>query len=92
MSKLTTYTCDRCKKTSEKPNFLHSITVMVGSRYGNNNGPTVEWCRACVVEAGITSWTPSPPLKKEDLPEALSVEDLIREIIREEMESNGGNQ
>ena len=86
MGTQTIYTCDRCNKTVEWSigrRTLHSISVTVD---GNQCAhPILEWCRECVVEIGLVKWTPIPPQKKEDLPEPISIEDLIREIVREEL-------
>ena len=87
--KTTIFTCDRCKKEVEK---LEEVGA--GRRvksYGYGGGERMEacqflaeWCLECCIEMGITKlWkeSPTPPFPIQPPP---TLEDMIREIIREE--------
>jgi hypothetical protein len=95
MSRVTTYRCDRCGLESQDSNVLNLKTVAIGTkteRY-SSYGPGYnlsdhqlrekEMCQKCREELGI--YDPKPT-KAEDLPKAFpSLEEIIREIIREEI-------
>jgi hypothetical protein len=87
----TTYTCDSCKReivrTGENKEQLWYVTVLYkeGSEphISSHNGTrVVHWCRACMERAGLT---PIVELK-ENPPEVVkTLEDVVREIVREEI-------
>lgn len=91
--KKTILTCDRCEKEVE-----NLIEVGAGKRdynYNSSSGNTflvyqlyAEWCVACCVEMGITQ--PYPKNNAVPIIPAPTLEDIIREIIREEVQ-NAGN-
>jgi hypothetical protein len=84
-----TLACDRCKKEVEE-----LLDVAAGIRttayspyHGSNitiNAPfSAEWCSQCCKEVGFRPYK-QPPLSEKEKQSTL--ESLIREIIREEME------
>lgn len=87
MSRLLTYTCDRCQKSwpSTDPNAqlwriqVHAACDVKNYAGGmNQTGPVAEWCRACYETLGFV---PQVETKGQQLPE-MTLEDKLREIIR----------
>ena len=83
--RVTTVTCDRCKKEITDLNQIWPISVRI------NNGISTlkdqEWCRHCVLEMSlIKPYTPEDT-KIIPIEPKPTIEDIIREIIREEIES-----
>ena len=91
----TTYKCDRCG-AEDTTNAIRLQEVTIGipwstlvedySRVGNRGRPVVQWCRKCLVETGVIqrhseldAALPNP------LPPPPSLEDMVREIVREEL-------
>ncbi len=87
MSSTTIWKCDRCNKTrnsDEHSNPLLGVKIVTGS---NRNAPDfmkADWCEACRIETGIFR-TPKVVQDNPDLPEPLGLEEMIREIVREEI-------
>ena len=86
----TILTCDRCKKEVET-----LVEVGAGRRvksYGDDSRERMEvcqflaeWCLECCIEMGITKpWKESPA---QPIQPPSTLEDMIREIIREEIEN-----
>ena len=83
----TILTCDRCKKDVEE-----LIPVGAGKRdyhyssYGRDMESvwqvSAEWCLPCCIELGFAQANPKIPAEKTPDP---NLEDLIREIVREEI-------
>ncbi len=78
------YVCDRCGKTQENDEKdMHYVGIQVTDiypRYASSSAGINQkvWCRKCLVEVGIVSWTqpdatppPTPP----------TLEDMIHEIV-----------
>ena len=92
MTIVTTYTCDKCGHSQEdakSPRQMWSLEVAVkrmenktySAPFVNKGGIT--WCRECVIATGVVE-----PAKDEETPTSpLTLEDLIREIIQEEIEA-----
>lgn len=92
--KVTTYTCDRCKKSETTNDNLQLLYVAVGlrrERYDSYRpGYSLddkqlreqEWCVNCRTELGIHEPIPKQPVPGPVYP---SLEEMIREIIREEV-------
>ncbi len=89
--KKTILTCDRCKKEVEK-----LIEVGAGQRFYSSSISglaggwkvyqlQVEWCIDCCVEMHICQPTKESTSKPVGPPP--TIEDMIREIVREEMEN-----
>ncbi len=87
--KKTILTCDRCKKEVEE---LHDVGAgkreYHNSLYGEGSFYEVrqlcaEWCLNCCIEMGITKVRETDIKEKDPIP---TLEDLIREIVREELE------
>jgi hypothetical protein len=93
MSSRTIYKCDRCGKEQETDDQFWTVGFIVTNRRYQytyrltdpNFDHKREWCRNCVEEFGLLprAITPQNP---EPIP--LSLEDMLREIIREEIETN----
>ena len=89
----TTYTCDRCEGSSTNRDELRltSVRVVWGDYFHSPcriKGPLhVQWCQTCCVELGII-----PLLGKKQPPPvedtALTLEDLVREIVHKEIEES----
>lgn len=93
MAKRTYYTCDRCgKQKAGEPNFVENVGIRVGPAYSHTTmffDLQADWCRNCLIETGlrdpaahILTDPPAPDPKP-------TLEDLIREIIRECIEEEG---
>lgn len=89
----TILTCDRCEKEVEK-----LIEVGAGERkhrYGSSYGTgtpyyevyqlDAEWCLDCCIEMGIAQ--PCKEVKAQPIQPLPTLEDMIREIIREEIDN-----
>lgn len=81
-------TCDRCNRSGSPEEIqLRGIFVRVGTNlhdYGGAqqcNNFCAQWCDNCVREVGI--WPPSPTSPPPIHPPP-TLEDMIREIVREE--------
>lgn len=91
---VTTYTCDKCGHEQTDDEQMWDIGVSVAyhsfaQRDNYRKEPVKKelWCRACVVKLGLlsTSSVTSDPSQPET---PLTLEDIIREIIREEIDSS----
>ena len=86
---VTTYTCDRCKESVSGEDTLKLFRIFVG--YGHYFDDArkratgqVEGCEKCRIETGLQGPDKNQP---EIIPQepTLTLEDLIREIVREEV-------
>jgi hypothetical protein len=83
MATKTTYSCDKCRAEFSDRKTLKCITVQVGN-YAAEGGlysRNADWCLPCLQEFGIV---PKSERKPTTVP-APSLEDMIRQIVREEM-------
>jgi len=91
------YTCDRCGRSTREKKDLALSEVSVGVRSLNQYqyiGTTVtlfdpkqrkaEWCLECLFETGLAKKGSSHQKEPETFP---SLEDMVRDIIREEISS-----
>lgn len=86
------FTCDRCKKVVPKENDLTEVgagkreqyygSSFSGERYEVRQFVS-EWCIDCCKEFGLVISNRETPPK----PPRTTLEDMIREIVREEMEN-----
>lgn len=84
--KITTYICDNCK-TQDTTNKIDLITVKIVLFDHSSPVRQSQWCRRCLASyglVGIQEDPKNPVIKIEPSP---TLEDLIREIIREEIQS-----
>ena len=97
----TTYKCDRCgAEDATNALALQEVTIglrrtgysmVTGGAYtytddhGRDSRPRVEWCRKCLVETGILPRHPSVDAALPVPPPPPSLEDMVREIVREEL-------
>jgi hypothetical protein len=78
----TTYKCDRCGAEDTTNDIaLTTIRVQYG-QYKKEDKRTAEWCLNCRIETGLTN-PKNGDVKPIDPP--LTLEDLVREIVRSEM-------
>lgn len=90
---VTTYVCDRCKASQDTEDQMWHVAIQrahYGSdRYHNVDKPypPVLWCRPCCEATHVlgplilfANWVEPP---------AITMEDLIRQIIKDEQESQG---
>lgn len=84
--KKTILTCDRCGKEVDK-----LTEVGAGARYyyhANNSSAlhqhAAEWCDVCCIEWGIQ--TPGKSVDAAPITPEPTLEDFLREIVREEIE------
>lgn len=94
----TTYICDRCAKSADNESDMWTVGLFCESygqsrRYtsghSGNSYPTrlALWCRGCVDETGVLR---GQPLIAEESPTPrATLEDLVREFAREEIEAQG---
>lgn len=92
MASETTYTCDRCKGQMIGGNFDHfleKVGVHVGKQYGGSPSfaRSADWCRPCLIAMGLRK--PADHIKDDPpAPDPVpTFEDVLREIVREEIES-----
>ena len=92
MSQITTYTCDRCKKsatdTTTRPLFRVHLEINVPSNVRSDHRvrpKQAEWCADCMDAMGLVEcvrvnavYVPEQPVP--------TFEDLLREIVREEIQ------
>jgi len=88
---VTTYTCDKCGKSStdQKELDLLAVGIFVGHyevSYSYGREPRVkvskEWCRECRENAGLIQVSKDKPQ-----PPTISIEDMLRDIINEEIDN-----
>lgn len=88
MAELKIWTCDRCKKewnSKEHQNPLRLVRVCVSNLdQPHRQEWSQEWCRDCQQELGLNRETPKP--NAPPLSEPLGLEEMIRLIVREEIE------
>ena len=86
------FKCDRCGATAEDDkNFLKRVAVGVNWGYGFQAADRkleAEWCRECLIKAGLHS-PQNEADEKIAPPVPPTLEDLIRDIVREEIEQRG---
>lgn len=87
MSIITIYQCDRCGHEQQTKDQIWQVQVTIGSvgaLHSQNKTHAAEWCRKCAEAAHLL---PDRTHKeaKEELPPPPSLEDLVRQIVREEM-------
>ena len=84
MSIITTWVCDRCKKTSKTNNELCGIYFVFEQRSGyNKQHLNADWCEPCCIELGVIIKGTEQPAKQPPP----TLEDFLREIVREEIEN-----
>lgn len=93
MSRITTYKCDRCKKSSEtnKDLDLERVRVVWGDYSGAGSYKqehSAEWCKPCRIETGIEN--PNHDKAVAPIIPPPTLDDLIREICREEIDAARG--
>lgn len=94
MSRRTIYKCDRCGKEQDSPDQMWLVGFVVTSDlyrstyrvFDPDFNHRREWCRACVEEFDLVPRVQTKPLPVGEPQKTL--EDLIREIVREEVEQN----
>ena len=90
------YCCDRCQHTQDTPQntgadgsrYMHRIAITQQSLSQDHIPPTkqleVIWCEECMRVAGLRR----PLLRAPHEEKKISVEDLIRDIVKQAMESD----
>lgn len=85
MSSKTIISCDRCKKEFGDRKDMKVVSAYVGTYAGFESAFrsfTQDWCHSCLNEFGL----PADYKEKPSMPvPGPSLEDMIREIIRQEM-------
>lgn len=92
MSKVTTYTCDRCGASSTDVEELEILEVRIvwypNYRYNKSNqaddykNRKADWCKNCRVELGIID-PDVHRLEVTPIEPPPTLEDLVREIVKE---------
>ncbi len=96
MAITTEYKCDRCKKVVDGGESLMTVgifTIYHGYKHSiplTRIEKSEHWCIECRIEKGIERPHPAFKAKPED--PAPTVEDLIREIVREEVQDTVGDR
>ncbi len=94
MSTTTIWKCDRCSKewnSNDGGNPLEEVKVVSGQYEDPGKISPADWCQDCRIETGI--YRPHLinkngkriKLEKKSLPPPLTLEELVREIVREEI-------
>jgi len=103
MSELRIWECDRCKQSwnsnDEKVSPLRTIMVSYPDKDVYSSFPVntrerqairdewcAQWCPDCLADTGAVR-TREKGEQQPDLPPPLALEDMVREIVREEMYS-----
>ena len=94
MSIVTTYTCDRCGHKQIKPEQMWEVCIRYrhyDTSYGSSGSDRNKqlWCRACCDALQIIS-NPPPEKPTETPTPIMTLEDQIREVMREEIEAATG--
>lgn len=86
---VTTYTCDKCGREQTESKQMWEIGISARestikfNKWVATPKESVLWCRSCVVKLGLLPSAENDPPKPVPTP---TFEDMLREIIREEME------
>jgi hypothetical protein len=88
MPVITIYQCDKCGAEQPTPEQFWRVAVTIASfaSHGYHNEiarHSAGWCRKCIEDAHMLPR--ADDRKAEPLPEAPTLEDLVREIAREEI-------
>ena len=82
----TTFKCDLCGATVERGDLFSVGVGFAGATvdpFASSHGPRADWCRSCMFTVGlIPRWT-KPDHKREESPNPMTLEALVREIARE---------
>lgn len=86
------FKCDRCGATAQDDkHFLRHVAVGVNWGYGFQAADRkleAEWCRECLIKTGLHS-PQNEADEKIAPPVPPTLEDLVRDIVREEIEQRG---
>jgi hypothetical protein len=95
MSVTTTYKCDRCSTEQATPEQFWKLRVELRSYkpFGNFDSSfaakEAQWCRKCVETVHLAA--PYQHVEdKEPVPPAPTFEEMLREIVREEIQTATG--
>jgi len=83
--RVTTITCDRCKKEIIDLSQIWPVEVKISKFCGNHL--SAEWCRSCTIEMGMIDSKDEVTAQPRIEPKP-TIEDFIREIAREEIEAS----
>jgi hypothetical protein len=88
----TTYTCDKCGHAQTNAEQMWTVGVVVSHKHYVFSDSEVRnralWCRACVEKLHLL---PQASAKPADIPQiAPTLEEMIREIVREEVTAMTG--
>ena len=91
MTVKTTYICDHCghEQDNNKQMWNVSFLVQASERFSRDyQTPKVMelWCRVCTEKFGLLPYEDTPKEKRKNPSPKPSLEDLIRELIRKEMQ------
>jgi len=85
MGRTEIYKCDRCGGESTVTSYTRKVLIAVGSRDYPDFFRDADWCDWCINEAGLV--IPPKPKKEDPLPPLPpTLEDMIREIVRSEIQ------
>ena len=92
---VTTYTCDKCGHSQERPQSPKQLwDVGIGiEALGTGSYHSISsrlahkqiWCRSCIIKSGLF---PPSHIDKEKAPTPPTLEDMIREIMKEEIDDS----
>lgn len=84
----TTWTCDRCGHTQDNDDQMWNVGIAVNAVRVplSVNQHKQLWCRKCVVGIGLLP--PATISKGVEPPAAPTFDDLLRDIIREEIDTS----
>lgn len=94
MSITTVYKCDRCGKEADNPHDYYHVGVLLNSVYMATGRWSAshqqQWCTSCCEKVGIRGslarfHKENEP--KEAPPPAPTLEDMVRALIREELDN-----
>jgi hypothetical protein len=80
--RVTTVTCDRCKKVILEKDYSQIWPVKVVYGSSSSVHTQVEWCRSCTIEMGLLTVKAEKTIAPRIEPPP-TIEDLIREIAYE---------
>lgn len=91
---IITYTCDKCGHSQHNEDQMWNVGIAIDHRgYDGYRGSDWQskkfqaqqlWCRKCIENIGLVTPKPQP---KEYVAPNLTFEDMLRAIVREEVEA-----
>ncbi len=83
--RVLTVTCDRCKTEIDKTAVRNGQVWEIAVTRNGDKQQMAEWCRSCTIEMGLLNQGGKEETKQPRIDPPPTIEDFIREIVREEI-------